>query len=92
MAADSDGDLIETVVTCQGDLTDPDFPAKFKEIVDKLNGLLCKGKGPIKMLSQSMIWEICLLILFLLILICVVLQGMESLFKSLKWNHGTQCA
>lgn len=44
MAADSDGDLIETVVTCQGDLTDPDFPTKFQEIVDKLNGLLCKSK------------------------------------------------
>ena len=43
MAADSDGDLIETVVTCQGDLTDPDFPSKFQNIVDQLNCLLCQG-------------------------------------------------
>lgn len=44
MAADSDGDLIETVVTCEGDLGDPEFPRKFEIIVDHLNTLLCKGK------------------------------------------------
>ncbi|XP_039315638.1 putative mediator of RNA polymerase II transcription subunit 26 isoform X3 [Solenopsis invicta] len=45
MAADSDGDLIETVVTCEGDLKDPEFPRKFEIIVDHLNTLLCKEKG-----------------------------------------------
>ncbi|XP_018054840.1 PREDICTED: uncharacterized protein LOC108691560 isoform X2 [Atta colombica] len=45
MAADSDGDLIETVVTCEGDLGDPEFPRKFEIIVDHLNTLLCKKKG-----------------------------------------------
>ncbi|XP_067214697.1 serine-rich adhesin for platelets-like isoform X5 [Linepithema humile] len=45
MAADSDGDLIETVVTCEGDLGDPEFPQKFQIIVDRLNALLCKEKG-----------------------------------------------
>lgn len=45
MAADSDGDLIETVVTCEGDLADPEFPQKFEIIVDRLNALLCKGKS-----------------------------------------------
>lgn len=43
MAADSDGDLIETVVTCEGDLGDPEFPNKFKVIVDRLKYLLSKG-------------------------------------------------
>lgn len=43
MAADSDGDLIETVVTCEGDIKDPEFPKKFKTIVDRLNLLICKG-------------------------------------------------
>ena len=44
MAADSDGDLIETVITCEGDLGDPEFPDKFKIIVERLNTLVCKGK------------------------------------------------
>lgn len=43
MAADSDGDLIETVVTCEGDIDDPEFPDKFKVIVDRLKSLVCKG-------------------------------------------------
>ncbi|XP_032679734.1 uncharacterized protein LOC116848066 isoform X3 [Odontomachus brunneus] len=45
MAADSDGDLIETVVTCEGDLGDPEFPEKFNTIVDSLKVLLSKEKG-----------------------------------------------
>lgn len=44
MAADSDGDLIETVVTCEGDLGDPEFALKFKVIVERLETLLCQGK------------------------------------------------
>lgn len=43
MAADSDGDLIQTVITCEGNLEDPEFPHKFKIIVDHLKSLLCKG-------------------------------------------------
>lgn len=44
MAADSDGDLIETVITCEGNIGDPDFPRKFKVIKDRLKFLVCKGK------------------------------------------------
>lgn len=51
MAADSDGDLIETVVTCEGDLGDPEFPRKFEIIVDHLNTLLCKGKASLNLYS-----------------------------------------
>lgn len=44
MAADSDGDLVETVITCEGNIGDPDFPNKFKVIKDCLKSLVCKGK------------------------------------------------
>lgn len=44
MAADSDGpgDSITTVVTCEGDLTDPNFPKKFDKILGSLREILCK--------------------------------------------------
>lgn len=40
MAADSDGRSIITVVTCEGDLSDPGFPGRFEKVLDKLGGLL----------------------------------------------------
>lgn len=40
MAADSDGYNITTVVTCEGDLSDPSFPGRFETVLDKLRGLL----------------------------------------------------
>lgn len=44
MAADSDGagENLTTVVTCEGDLGDPEFPAKFDKILNSLRTLVCK--------------------------------------------------
>lgn len=52
MAADSDGDLIETVVTCEGDLGDPEFAHKFKVIVERLETLLCQGIYRVKIVPD----------------------------------------
>lgn len=44
MAADSDGEVIETVVTCEGNLDDPDFSEKFDNFISRLGELLCSSK------------------------------------------------
>lgn len=46
MAANSDGttQLVTTIVTCEGDLNDPQFHQKFDRIVKDLNKLLFQGK------------------------------------------------
>lgn len=40
MAADSDGQTLQAVVICEGDLRDPEFPSKFRHLVGRLNKLL----------------------------------------------------
>lgn len=41
MAADSDGcDDTTTVVTCEGDLSDPAFPRRLEQLVGRLRGLV----------------------------------------------------
>ena len=46
MASDDDeADFAEAIVTCEGNLHDPDFSTKFQLIVDKLKRLLYKSKG-----------------------------------------------
>ncbi|XP_071449443.1 streptococcal hemagglutinin-like [Hetaerina americana] len=57
MAADSDGDLIETVVTCEGDLTDPAFPDRFNYIVKNLCNILCTGKEESLKVSKVEPWN-----------------------------------
>jgi len=46
MAANSDGttQLVTTIVTCEGDLNDPQFNQQFDKIVKDLNKLLFQGK------------------------------------------------
>jgi len=45
MAANSDGttQLVTTIVTCEGDLNDPQFNQQFDKIVKDLNKLLFQG-------------------------------------------------
>lgn len=45
MAANSDGttQLVTTIVTCEGDLNDPQFNQKFDKIVKDLNKLIFQG-------------------------------------------------
>ncbi|XP_050429005.1 uncharacterized protein LOC126838531 isoform X2 [Adelges cooleyi] len=47
MAANSDGttELVTTIVTCEGDLNDPEFNNKFDTIVNDLNKLLFQGSA-----------------------------------------------
>lgn len=40
MAADSDGCSITTVVTCEGDLADPEFELRFQLVLNELGDLL----------------------------------------------------
>lgn len=40
MAADSDGCIVTTVVTCEGDLYDPGFENQFELVLSKLGNLL----------------------------------------------------
>lgn len=40
MAAGDEQDLIEAVVTCEGNLHDPDFQDKFRTLVDSLKSAL----------------------------------------------------
>jgi len=44
MASEDEKDFAEAVVTCEGNLHDPDFSTKFQLIVDKLKRLLYKSK------------------------------------------------
>lgn len=54
MAANSDGttQLVTTIVTCEGDLNDPQFNQQFDKIVKDLNKLLFQGKFKIVLLKN----------------------------------------
>lgn len=64
MAANSDGttQLVTTIVTCEGDLNDPQFNQKFDKIVKDLNKLLFQSKF---LLSICIIYNNSLSIIFL---------------------------
>lgn len=57
MAANSDGttQLVTTIVTCEGDLNDPQFNQQFDKIVKDLNKLLFQGKFIIFLLKNVII-------------------------------------
>ncbi|CAB0045329.1 unnamed protein product [Trichogramma brassicae] len=57
MAADSDGDLITTIITCEGNIDDPEFPDKFKVIVDQLNSLVCEDKEKSLIVNKVEPWN-----------------------------------
>jgi hypothetical protein len=44
MDADSDGEVIETVFTCRGNLEDPEFQQNFDKFISNLGDLLCSSK------------------------------------------------
>ena len=43
MATDSGGELTEAVITCEGDMKDPQFPLKFGRLVQRLKSVICHG-------------------------------------------------
>ncbi|KAL7296325.1 hypothetical protein TKK_0010339 [Trichogramma kaykai] len=57
MAADSDGDLITTIITCEGNIDDPEFPDKFKVIIDQLNSLVCEDKEKSLIVNKVEPWN-----------------------------------
>ena len=45
MATDSGGDeLIQAVITCEGDMKDPQFPLKFGRLVQRLKTVIFEGE------------------------------------------------
>ena len=56
MAADSDGTLT-AVVICEGDLHDPEFPKKFKSLLNNLKSILVQPKRKKKLIKVS---KVCL--------------------------------
>lgn len=46
--AENESEFAEAIVTCEGNLHDPDFLTKFQLIVDKLKSLLYKSKERMK--------------------------------------------
>jgi len=43
MATDSGGELTEAVITCEGDMKDPQFPLKFGRLVQRLKSVIFHG-------------------------------------------------
>lgn len=83
MAANSDGttQLVTTIVTCEGDLNDPQFNQKFAKIVKDLNKLLFQSKF---LLSICIIYNNSLSLIFLfffLFFLLGIIQAPVDYFK-----------
>lgn len=56
MATDSGGELIQAVITCEGDMKDPQFPLKFGRLVQRLKTCLFEGKFLVNLILES--WSV----------------------------------
>lgn len=63
MAADSDGTLT-AVVICEGDLSDPEFPRKFRSLLGKLNSILDPPKRKKRIIKVNKVCDFFFLKIF----------------------------
>lgn len=93
MAADSDGQTLQAVVICEGDLRDPEFPSKFRHLVGRLNKLLVE-KPKSRKLKVNKVGNFVLIVKSTtaidIQILCITIIN-QSIITS-RWSHGTVSA